>query len=156
MQYYSTYVMSCLQAMDLSQHQMDWVTEHLGHSIQIHKLYYRQTSSVIERAQVAKLLLLQDSGATDQLKDKKLEDIRFSGRMGLQVSVLLWAATHTIRDVCVNVGCNSYYPSKIAQIHLCYCGLQHTHSEMSVSMWFATRKYPDMAHSMLTRQSILP
>ena len=96
--------------MDLSQHQMDWVTEHLGHSIAIHKTYYRQTSAVIERAQVAKLLLLQDSGATDQLTNKKLEDIRFSGRMVLQVSVLLWAATHTFRDVCVNVVWDSQIP----------------------------------------------
>lgn len=67
--------------MDLDSHQLEWVTEHLGHSMQIHKLHYRQTSTIIERAQIAKLLLLQDSGRTEELRNKRLEDVSFSGEI---------------------------------------------------------------------------
>ena len=66
--------------MDLNAHQLEWVTRHLGHSLDIHKTYYRQTSSVIERSQVAKLLLMQDNGMADKLCNRKLQDIQFAGK----------------------------------------------------------------------------
>lgn len=65
--------------MELRPHQMEWVAEHLGHSLDIHKSFYRHTSTVVERAQIAKLLLLADSGKTEDLKNKKLEDVTFQG-----------------------------------------------------------------------------
>ena len=65
--------------MDLSAHQLEWVMEHLGHTLEIHKAHYRQTSTIIEPGQVSKLLLLKDSGVTEELKNKPLEDIAFAG-----------------------------------------------------------------------------
>ena len=58
---------------------MEWITEHLGHTLDVHKLHYRLTSDVIERMQMAKLLLIQDFGVVKQFVDKSLEAIQIEG-----------------------------------------------------------------------------
>ena len=58
---------------------MEWITEHLGHTLDVHKLHYRLTSDVIKRMQVAKLLLIQDFVVVKQFVDKSLEDIQIEG-----------------------------------------------------------------------------
>ena len=52
----------------------------MGHSIDVHKIYYRATSDQIERMQVAKILLLQDSNRVHEFANKKLEDIQLQGK----------------------------------------------------------------------------
>ena len=57
---------------DLIPLQMESVTEHLADTISIHNAHYMQPSTIIQREQVAKLLLLQHSGV--EIKKKRLED----------------------------------------------------------------------------------
>lgn len=58
---------------------MKWVTNHLGHTMDVHNLHYRCTSDILERTQVAKLLLLQDHGKIAEYQNKRLEDIQLEG-----------------------------------------------------------------------------
>ena len=69
-----------LQALDLRPHQIDWVMRHRGNSLDVHKIYYRSTSDIIERTQVAKKLLLQDKGRLDEFANLSLKDIQLSGK----------------------------------------------------------------------------
>lgn len=48
---------------------------HLGHTYNVHLEHYRQTSDVVERLDVAKVLLIQDSGLVSENRKKKLQDI---------------------------------------------------------------------------------
>ena len=59
---------------------MEWVAVHLGHTLDVQKEYYRIMSSSIEKAKVAKLLLLADRGTLDQYKGKNLNEINFDGK----------------------------------------------------------------------------
>lgn len=43
------------QAFDLSQHELEWVCDHLGHNVDVHKTFYRSMSDTIERVKIAKL-----------------------------------------------------------------------------------------------------
>lgn len=75
-----TLVIIGFQALDLKPHQVEWVTNHLGHSLDVHKLHYRMTSGNLERMQVAKLLLLQDTAQVNRFANKTLNDIDLTGR----------------------------------------------------------------------------
>ena len=55
---------------------MEWVADHLGHSLQVEHTYYRMASSVIQKAKIAKLLIMADKGLVDSCKGK-------SGRLEL-------------------------------------------------------------------------
>ena len=64
---------------------MGWVTRHLGHTMQVHKINYRQTSNMLERVEIAKLLLIQDMGKVGQFFGKRLEDIQFEGKTAVRI-----------------------------------------------------------------------
>ena len=59
--------------------QLDWACQHMGHTMDVHKLHYRARSDVLERIEIAKILLIQDLGVVDKYIGKKLEDIQFEG-----------------------------------------------------------------------------
>ena len=59
---------------------MEWVADHLGHSLQVERTYYRMASSVIQKAKIAKLLILADKGLVDSCKGKSLDDLNFDGK----------------------------------------------------------------------------
>ena len=56
---------------------MQWVCDHLGHSLKVHQQYYKQLSGYIERVKVAKLLLIEDLGLT--VTGKELDDSAVDG-----------------------------------------------------------------------------
>jgi hypothetical protein len=68
-----------LQIFDLNSQQQQWLANHLGHSMDIHKIHYRQTSGLIERIDMAKLMLMQELNITAKYAGKKLEDIQLPG-----------------------------------------------------------------------------
>lgn len=68
-----------LQVLDMSRSQLDWMCAHLGHTLDVHKSHYRARSDVLERIEVAKILLIQDRGLVKQFVGKRLEDIQFEG-----------------------------------------------------------------------------
>ena len=72
--------LSFLKVLDLSTQQMEWVATHLGHTMEVERTYYRVMSNTIEKAKIAKLLLLADRGTIDKYHGKKLDEIDFDGK----------------------------------------------------------------------------
>jgi hypothetical protein len=68
-----------LQVFDLSPQQMMWLTNHLGHTMDVHKIHYRLTSGLIERVDIAKMMLMQEHGLISTYAGRKLEDIDLKG-----------------------------------------------------------------------------
>ena len=46
----------------MNEAELSWVTDHLGHSADVHKLWYRQEESTVELTKVAKVLMAKDNG----------------------------------------------------------------------------------------------
>ena len=72
--------MFIIQVLSLDTSQMEWVADHLGHSMDVEKTFYRIASSTIEWAKIAKLLILADVGKLDNFKGKTLDDLDFEGK----------------------------------------------------------------------------
>lgn len=68
-----------LQVIGLKDHEMTWLCRHLGHTRKVHEQYYRTTSGLIERLDVAKLMLLQEGNMHGKFQGKSLKDITFEG-----------------------------------------------------------------------------
>lgn len=64
---------------------MKYICNHLGHTQKIHDQYYRQTSGLIERIDIAKLMLIQDHNLVSRYANKKLEEIQFEGSKDMSV-----------------------------------------------------------------------
>ena len=62
-----------LQLLDMNNAELEWVTEHLGHTGDVHKTWYRQEASTVELTKVAKLLIAKDKGV--DFKNKKMKDL---------------------------------------------------------------------------------
>lgn len=69
----------CFKVLDLNPQEMEWVATHLGHTLNVERTYYRVMSSTLEKAKIAKLLMLSDSGSLDKYHGKKLDEIDFEG-----------------------------------------------------------------------------
>ena len=62
-----------LQLLDMNNAELEWVTEHLGHTLDVHKTWYRQQASTVEMTKVAKLLTGKDNNIN--VKKKKMRAI---------------------------------------------------------------------------------
>lgn len=60
--------------------QLKWIVDHMGHTLDIHNIHYSCTSDIIERSDVAKLLMLMDRKQMGYFKNKKLEEISLEGK----------------------------------------------------------------------------
>ncbi|OWF39286.1 hypothetical protein KP79_PYT22706 [Mizuhopecten yessoensis] len=74
------YMATMLQAMNTTESERQWVIDHLGHTMNVHQTHYRQTSDMLERVEVAKILLVQDLNLVSKYGGKKLADIQLDGR----------------------------------------------------------------------------
>jgi hypothetical protein len=68
-------ILLILQTMALSATDMNQVLNHLGHTFDVHRDYYRHYSTIGERLDIAKLLLIQDLNRVDEFKHKGLDQI---------------------------------------------------------------------------------
>jgi hypothetical protein len=62
---------------------MKYICNHLGHTQKVHDLVYRQTSGMIERLDIAKLMLIQEFNVVGKYQNKKLSEIQFDGKKKL-------------------------------------------------------------------------
>ncbi|XP_062622394.1 uncharacterized protein LOC134283885 [Saccostrea cucullata] len=74
------YMANMLQSLDTTENERQWIVDHLGHTMNIHKQHYRQTSDILELVEVAKLLLIQDLNIVHRFKGKQLKDIQINGK----------------------------------------------------------------------------
>ena len=54
--------------------------DHLGHTMNVHKVHYRQMGPSIERLTIAKMLLVHDNGLMEKYNGQKMVDIPLEGR----------------------------------------------------------------------------
>lgn len=63
--------------MDLKESELDWLCTHMGHTIGVHRNYYRLPQSTLEVATVGKILMAIESGISKH-SGKKLDEIELS------------------------------------------------------------------------------
>lgn len=67
--------------MNLSDSQMQWACDHLGHTKTVHLNHYRQLSGYLERVQIGKLVIVHDLNRIGKLKGKTLADKELNGKI---------------------------------------------------------------------------
>ena len=67
------YLATMLQLLDMNDAELTWLTNHFGHSKDVHHQWYRQEESTIELTKVARVLCAVDEGKT--IKNKKIDQI---------------------------------------------------------------------------------
>ena len=82
-----------LQVLALDDEDMTQVLNHMGHTWDVHRDYYRQYDKVVERLDIAKLLLIQDHNKVHENKKKglaeidlpqQLTDLDFQGKVSIK------------------------------------------------------------------------
>ncbi|XP_014676676.1 PREDICTED: uncharacterized protein LOC106816566, partial [Priapulus caudatus] len=70
------YCATLTQVLNMTEAQLQWVCDHLGHTKEVHLQHYRQMSGFLERVHISKLLLMQDMNLTGKYAGKSIDDIR--------------------------------------------------------------------------------
>ncbi|XP_064643399.1 uncharacterized protein LOC135497602 [Lineus longissimus] len=69
------YTATVTQILGLTPGEVEWLSNHMGHTVDIHKEAYRLHESTIEMAKVSKLLLAIDQGVVGNFSGKSLDEI---------------------------------------------------------------------------------
>ena len=83
------YIATVFQIVDLRDNELEWLSRHLGHDINVHRKYYRLQEHTLELAKISKLLLAVDNGSADKWAGKTLDDIALDGMLIRSFSVLM-------------------------------------------------------------------
>ena len=75
------YCATVTQVADLSDNDLRWLADHLGHNLDVHREFYRLRDSTIELAKVSRLLLAMDEGNASKLTGNKLSEINIEGKI---------------------------------------------------------------------------
>ena len=75
------YIATVSQIVDLKDNELEWLSRHLGHDINVHREYYRLQEHTLELAKISKLLLAVDNGSADKWAGKTLDDIELDGML---------------------------------------------------------------------------
>lgn len=59
----------------MTESELTWVTNHLGHTKDIQKGWYRQEDSTIELTKIAKVLVAIDNGDSRDVQNKKIDTL---------------------------------------------------------------------------------
>ncbi|KAK3578904.1 hypothetical protein CHS0354_035524 [Potamilus streckersoni] len=70
------YIATVTQVIDLSDHELQWLSSHLAHDLKTYKQYYRQQDATLELAKVSKMLLAAEAGRLGIYSGKKPDDIK--------------------------------------------------------------------------------
>lgn len=73
------YVATVCQLFDMKEFELEWLSNHLGHSVTVHRNFYRLRESAVELAKMSKLLITVESGNVGKYAGKNLEEITLSG-----------------------------------------------------------------------------
>ena len=68
-----------IKVVSLTDNEKEYVANHLGHTMKVHKDYYRLSDATIELAKVSKLLIASEQGTIGTLVGKNLDQITIDG-----------------------------------------------------------------------------
>lgn len=71
------YCATIAQVIGLKDHELKYLCRHMGHTMQVHETHYRSTSGLIERLEIAKLMLIQERNMVGMFQGKSLNEITF-------------------------------------------------------------------------------
>jgi len=69
------YISTVAQILNLEKGEVEWLANHLGHDLDVHKSFYRLHESTVELSKVSRLLLAVDSGCVSEYSGKKLSEV---------------------------------------------------------------------------------
>ena len=64
-----------IQVLALPKYQLEWVTQHLGHNLAVHKRHYRQQSDSVELAKLSKLMYIIDNNKVHNVVGEDLDSM---------------------------------------------------------------------------------
>lgn len=76
--------MVCLfpQIVDMGQSdELEWLASHMGHSLSVHRSFYRLQEKTLELAKVSKLLMAIDRGVCHKFAGKTLDQMSLEGKV---------------------------------------------------------------------------
>ena len=68
-------VSTMMQLLDLTDGELTWITNHMGHTKDVQLLWYRKHDSTLELTKVARALMSVDVGTRNDLQNKRIEDL---------------------------------------------------------------------------------
>ena len=74
------YCATVTQIADLSDGDLRWLADHMGHNIDIHREFYRLRESTVELTKVSRILLAIDEGKAHNFSGKKISEIDIEGK----------------------------------------------------------------------------
>ena len=74
------YCATVLKIADLSDGDLRWLADHMGHNIDIHREFYRLRESTVELTKVSRILLAIDEGKAHNFSGKKISEIDIEGK----------------------------------------------------------------------------
>ena len=69
------YIATVCQLFDLKEGEMEWLANHMGHELNIHRDFYRLHESTVEIAKVSRVLMAIDAGQAGKYSGKSLNQI---------------------------------------------------------------------------------
>ena len=69
------YLSTILQQLDMSESELTRVTDHFGHTKDVHKNWYRREDATIELTKIAKVLLAVNSDESRNVQSKGIDDL---------------------------------------------------------------------------------
>ena len=75
------YLATVTQVMQLDNQELEWVANHLGHNLEVHRSFYRLPNELLQVAKVSQLLLASEQGRLHQYADRSLQDINVEGNI---------------------------------------------------------------------------
>jgi rhodanese-related sulfurtransferase len=67
------------QIVSLTSGEQEWLSNHLGHEVNIDRDFYRTNDAVLEISKISRLLMVAHSGHMSQYAGKSLSDIGIEG-----------------------------------------------------------------------------
>ena len=68
-------VSTMMQLLDLSDGELTWITNHMGHTKDVQMNWYRKEDSTLELTKVARALMQVDVGSRGDLQNKRIDDL---------------------------------------------------------------------------------
>ena len=69
------HIATMTQLLNLDENQLEQVADYMGHTISVHRGYYRLPENTLQTAKVAKLLMAMEKGNLSQLRGKSLDSL---------------------------------------------------------------------------------
>ena len=97
---------------DLSETDLRWLAEHLSHSLDVHREYYRLRESTVEFTKVLRLLMTIDEGKASEMAGKNLAQISVEGIVSICLLFIeklqKLSIFHDFREIPIN-GATEFY-----------------------------------------------